>query len=318
VVVPGAGRLSDGGEQPPHGGTGGTVAAEVSPARLRVQPAPGPGLGEETTPLLRMPPAAYPGPTGEWLWGVVTGRGLNPLPAGLGRAAPAQAGTAAAAGAPSPARHSVGADLGQILAQAFYLANLKQVGTNPGPQAGLLQPPGDTRLLVADLVQRSTEAFTCLVQAFYAHLLGRAAAAGEAGGWVSMLLNGQTEEQVLSAFLSTAEFYTRAGALVPAGTGDERFIRALYDLLLQRPASDAEVSGWLGALPGLGRGGVASALLASVEYRSRRVEALYQDLLGRPAAPAEAASWAGSPFDLLTIRLLFENHPDLVTASGPR
>jgi hypothetical protein len=125
-----------------------------------------------------------------------------------------------------------------------------------------------------------------------------------------MLLGGQTEEQVLSAFLSTAEFYTRAGGLVPTGAGDERFVRTLYEQLLQRPATDAEVGGWLGALPGLGLAGVALALLTSVEYRSRRVEGYYRDLLGRPAGPAEVASWAGSPFDLLTIRLFFETRLD--------
>jgi hypothetical protein len=251
------------------------------------------------------------GPAGDLLGSVLAGQELSP-PAARGRAALAVPAARPAGAAPGEEQHWTAADLGRILAQALYLGNLKQPGANPDPQAAaaLLQAPGDTRLLVADLIQRSTEAFTRLVQAFYVHFLGRAAAAGEEAGWVGMLLSGQTEEQVLSAFLSTAEFYTRAGGLVPAGTADERFVRALYDLLLQRPATDGEVGGWLGALPALGRGGVAAALLASAEYRSRRVEGYYRDLLGRPAGAAEVASWADSPFDLLTIRLFFEGHAD--------
>ena len=311
AAPPGGGHASDGDEPPGRNVTGGAVAGDASSPRTRTPPG-APGPGDLTTGLFELPGAGL-APAGDLLGNLVAGHGLAPVPPGQGRvrlAVPA----APLAGAPAEARHWSVADLGQILAQAFYLGNLKPAGAHPDPQAvaALLQAPGDTRLLVADLIQRSTEALTRLVQAFYVHFLGRAAAAGEESGWVAMLLSGQTEEQVLSAFLSTAEFYTRAGGLVPAGTGDERFIRALYDLLLQRPAGDAEVGGWLGALPALGRGGVASALLTSVEYRSRRIETYYRELLRRPAGTAAVASWASSPFDLLTIRLFFESHPDLL------
>jgi hypothetical protein len=198
------------------------------------------------------------------------------------------------------------AGLGQILAQAIYLGTLKTSGAATGPGAGpmALQVPDDVRLLAANLTQRFTEAFTRLVQGFYVYFLGRAATAGEQSGWVGMLLSGQTEEQVLSAFLSTAEFYQRTWTLESAGTGDERFIQGLHRLLLGRPADAEELGGWLGALPQLGRGGVISALLASTEYRSRQVEATYQDVLQRPASSQEIASWVQSPFDLKTIRML--------------
>jgi hypothetical protein len=205
-------------------------------------------------------------------------------------------------------------ELSRLLAQALYLGSLKRSGPEAGTEAAAesLQPPGDTRLLVADLVQRSSEAFGRLVQGFYVLFLGRAAAAGEENGWVAMFLSGDSEEKVLSAFLSTAEFYNRAGALVGAGTGDERFIQSLYRLLLHRPATDAETSGWLSALPKLGRGGVAGQLLSSAEYRAQQVQSFYQELLRRPGAAAEVATWANSPFDLLTIRLFFEARPELL------
>src|SRR5262249_27047202 len=151
--------------------------------------------------------------------------------------------------------------------------------------------PSDTSLLVADLIQRSTEAFTRLVQGFFVVFLGRAALPGEESGWVALFLRGQTEEQVLAAFLSTADFYDRAGTLTRGGSGDERFVRALYRLLFERVPSDAELAGWLAALPRLGRGGVASLLLASTEYRTRQIDAYYRDLLQRPPEPAELATW---------------------------
>jgi hypothetical protein len=76
--------------------------------------------------------------------------------------------------------------------------------------------------------------------------------------------------------------------------------------LLRRAASDAEVSGWLGALPSLGRDGVITFLLRSQEYRARVVEALFRTCLGREGTAEEVAAWASSPLDLRTIRQAFE------------
>jgi hypothetical protein len=195
--------------------------------------------------------------------------------------------------------------VGQLLAQALYLGGLQQAAGRPGGEAGPVAAPAESHMAVADLVQRSADAFTRLVQGFYRLFLNRLPAGGEEQGWVQLLLAGKTEEEVLSSFLSTAEFGERAAALGAGGSADERYLQALYGLLLQRPATEAEVSAWLGALPSLGRAGVASFLLRSVEFRSRAVAALSQDLLGRPATEAEVADWANSPFDVGTIRNFF-------------
>jgi hypothetical protein len=198
--------------------------------------------------------------------------------------------------------------LGGLLAQVIYLGNLKQPEAAAEAEPGVegLQAPGDVRLLVADLIQRSAEVFTQLIQSFYALFLGREAAPGEAQGWVGMLLAGRTQEDVLGAFLSTREFYDRAGVLVPSGTPDERYVQALHLVLLHRSALPQEVSGYLAALSGpgavAGRAVLPSLLVRSVEYRTQQVEALYRSVLGRPAAAGEAAAWACSPFDLLSVR----------------
>jgi hypothetical protein len=194
------------------------------------------------------------------------------------------------------------------LAQVLYLGNLKQTDSAPEADAGVevVQGAADGRLLVADLIQRSTEVFTQLIQSFYALFLGREALAGEEQGWVGMLLAGRTQEDVLGAFLSTREFYDRASSLVQSGTPDERYVQAVHQVLLHRTALPPEVSGYLtalsGAAGGAGRTTLPALLVRSVEYRTQQVEALYRTILGRSASTAEAAAWASSPFDLLTIR----------------
>jgi hypothetical protein len=252
---------------------------------------------------------------GDAVW-LEPGPPLAPTPEPSATAESRAAGTIL--GTATPEQHPVLTDLGQALAQALYLGNLRpndaDARAESGPEA--VAAPGDPRLVVADLIQRSTEAFTRLVQGFYLFFLGRAALAGEENGWVAMLLRGQTEEQVLAAFLSTAEFGERANRLSRTGTSDERFLQALYRLLFGRMPAEAERSNWLSALPRLGRGGVASLLLASTEYRTLQIETYYLDLLRRPGGPAEVAAWAESPFDLLTLRLFFEARPEWLAGGG--
>jgi hypothetical protein len=206
-------------------------------------------------------------------------------------------------------------DVGQLLAQAIYLTKLKPAAAAEGASVpALAQTVGDARLQVAQVIQESAEAFTQVVRSFYARFLGREPVNAEEQGWVQMLLNGQTEEQVLSAFLMAAEFGRRATGLVGTGTPDERFVQALYLLLLLRAATDDEVSAWLNGLPSLGRRGVAVALLQSAEYRKLQLRSLYREHLEREGDAAEVDAWAASPFDLLTLRGLFVSRPELFAA----
>ena len=62
-------------------------------------------------------------------------------------------------------------------------------------------------------------------------------------GWSQRaLLSGQTEEQVLSILLGSQEFFNRAQTLAGSGTADERFVKALYQLLFNRTPGANEVS----------------------------------------------------------------------------
>jgi hypothetical protein len=171
--------------------------------------------------------------------------------------------------------------------------------------------PGHLGLPIAELVKESTESLTALVRGLYRLLLGRAPANGEEQGWVGALLGGQTEEQVLEAFLSTSEFDQRASSLFDSGSPDERYVRALHSVLLGRPATEEEVTAWLAALPELGRDGVAACLVRSNEFRALQVQEFYREQFGQPASPADAAQWAAAPFDLLAIREALAARPDL-------
>src|SRR5262249_13381791 len=76
-------------------------------------------------------------------------------------------------------------EIGQLVAQAVFLGSLRRLdaaATATAPTA--LQTPADSQLVVADLIQRSTEAFGKLVKGFFELFLGRAAAEGEEAGWV--------------------------------------------------------------------------------------------------------------------------------------
>jgi FG-GAP-like repeat len=199
-------------------------------------------------------------------------------------------------------------DLGRVMAGVLAVGSLKSLESgSAAPVAPGGPVPGDVSLLFADVAQRTTEALTKLVKNFYLLFLGRAALPGEENGWLQMLQSGQTEEQVLSAFLGTDEVYARVSGLGATGTPDERFIQGLFTLLFRRAASEAELGGWLAALSSQGRSGVASHLLHSAEYRSRQVEAYYRELVNQAPPAASVASWAGTPYDLRALRgIIFE------------
>jgi hypothetical protein len=156
---------------------------------------------------------------------------------------------------------------------------------------------------VAHGISHSPEALTHAVDGFYVRFLGRQAGGGEEAGWVAALQQGATEEQVIAGILNSPEFAAHANALIGGANADANYVGALYELLLNRPGSLAEVNGWLGVLPS-GRAAVALGFLGSPEYRTDVVDQLYATLLDRSAAPAasEVAWWVNSGLGLLAMQ----------------
>ena len=98
-----------------------------------------------------------------------------------------------------------------------------------------------------------------------------------------------------------------AQTLVASGTADERFVQALYMLLLNRSGAASEVSGWVNNLPAQGRPGVAMAILSSSEFRTYQFEGYYNALLHRPDDMTGLGGWVSSGLDIATVRIDFES-----------
>ncbi len=122
---------------------------------------------------------------------------------------------------------------------------------------------------VVHFISHSAEALDYVVNGLYAKVLNRAADPTGLNNFVTFLMNGGTEELVIAFLVSSPEY-----AQLTGGT-DAGYIEGLYGLLLGRPPSMAEVNGWVGALPRLGRLTVALTFLGSAEYRADEVEQLY-------------------------------------------
>jgi hypothetical protein len=162
---------------------------------------------------------------------------------------------------------------------------------------------------VVAAIAGSPEARMHRVKGWYRTYLGRSASDAEATGWANYLAEGATEEQVRIGILGSPEFYQHAQTLAASGTPAERYVAALYRLLLNRSARPQEISSWVSVLPALGRGQVVNGFLFSKEYRSDLVTKFYSSLLHRRAAPsaAEVNGWLNSGLDVATIRPAFES-----------
>jgi parallel beta-helix repeat protein len=197
--------------------------------------------------------------------------------------------------------------------QALYLGTLGRAGSNAEVDAWLpVLGAAGQQAVVADIAS-SLEARDRLVKTWYQLYLGRAADGTEEMGWVSKLDAGQSEEMVLSQILGSTEFYARAQTMGFKGTADQNYVQALFQVLLNRTASDAEVAGWSSTLPQLGTQGVALGFLQSQEFRTYQFEAYYNALLGRPDDPIGLTGWVQSPNDMGSVRIGFESGTEFFT-----
>jgi hypothetical protein len=198
--------------------------------------------------------------------------------------------------------------------QALYVADLGRTGSlgELDTWVMMLNRPGSSQAMVAGAIANSLEAREDLVRGWYQTFLGRMPQSGEEMGWVNML-QMQTREQVLSQILGSAEFISRAQSLAPSGTSAQRFVEALYQLLLGRTASPMEIAGWVDKLQTIGARGVAMGLLQSMEYRADVVTTDYLTLLHRSPAMMEVNSWASSGMDLGMVRVNIESSMEFFT-----
>jgi hypothetical protein len=208
----------------------------------------------------------------------------------------------------------VGSDSDAFFIEEMYAERLDRVADEAEVNfwMNVLQGSGGQAAVVSG-IERSAEARTDLVKNLYQRYLGRAAVGTEEQGWVKLMMNGETDEQITAAILASPEFYVRAQTLVSSGTPDERFVQALYLTLLNRTASSSEVSNWVSQLPTIGRFGVALGFLESNEFRTGAVTSFYSTMLQRSPDTAGLAVWVNSGKDLEHIRLGFEGSAEFFT-----
>ena len=201
--------------------------------------------------------------------------------------------------------------------QALYLAELGRAGVPSELDfwVGVMNGSGGAAAAVAG-IKGSPEGTGHLVGTWYQLYLGRAAVNGEEMFWADKLRQGQTEESVLSQILgepTNHEFYSRAQTLEASGTADERFVQALYQVLLFRTASTTEVNFQVNALAQESRQGLVSAFLQSREFRTDLFETYYEDLLHRPADQTGLSVFVSSSSDVTQVRAMFETSSEFMS-----
>jgi hypothetical protein len=206
----------------------------------------------------------------------------------------------------------VGLTANEHWVQTVYLDDLGRSGSHAELDiwSAYLDGTTATRTGVASAIAHSGEAEDHLVKSWYVHYLGRQAAGGEEQGWVNALAAGQSPEQVLAGILASVEFQARAQSLIQSGSADQRLVQALYQLLLDRTATDSELAGWTSTLPTLGPQGMALDFLTSTEFRMDQADGYYQALLHRPSDAPYLPSWAASTFNLVQLEVAFESSPE--------
>jgi hypothetical protein len=187
--------------------------------------------------------------------------------------------------------------------QTLYLDFLRRTGdlSNPNDAGGwvTLLGQGMSSTAVASGIARSAEGLGVAVDGLYHRFLGRDADPAGRAGFVTSLQAGGTLEGVIRAMLASPEYQSRFPT-------DSSFVQSLYQSLLHRTGSSAEVSQWQALLSQLGRAGEAQGFLSSQEYRNLEVVDDYTQLLHRaqPPSAAEVDGWVGTGLDILSIDTL--------------
>ena len=141
---------------------------------------------------------------------------------------------------------------------------------------------------VAAGIAGSTEYVTMRIAAEYRAVLGRQPDATGLAYWTGQVLAGRLSvEDIPLALYQSVEFYQS----VAAGS-NAAYIRALYQGMLGRPASNAEVAFNLIQLLRVGRAGLAEAIWRSPEAARLRVTGHYLLHLNRAPDASGLQGWA--------------------------
>jgi hypothetical protein len=179
--------------------------------------------------------------------------------------------------------------------------------------AGLLDQ-GTPRSQIVQAFENSQEHLGILVDGLFSKLLGRPANANERPYFIGLLQTGTTVEQISQTLATSLEFNNNHSSNIS-------FVQAVFVKVLGREASASDAAAWASAVPSLGRGGLVSTFLGSLEFRAAAIAQMYgytpapavaptslfARLLRRTMSPAQSEinGWAGTSLDLASIEKLF-------------
>lgn len=147
---------------------------------------------------------------------------------------------------------------------------------------------GAPRRSVADSITSSPEYRSRLIINSYSTYLNRGPDPVGLNSWLSEMNKGMTIQQMEGGFVASDEFYLKSG-----GT-DSGWVNKLYESVLDRNPSPAEVNFWVAQAQKSSRYQVAMGFLLSNEHLSSVINGQYEDLLGRGLDPAGQAFWVKS------------------------
>jgi hypothetical protein len=126
---------------------------------------------------------------------------------------------------------------------------------------------------------------------FIGNFLGRTASDSEVQNWVNRLKAGATINDVISAIVSSDEYYNKNGA------NDPGFLTQLYVDILGRPFDQTGFTNWsnsLAASEAQARQNVASVFTSSREYHEKEVTADFLKYLGRSPSTDDVRNYANA------------------------
>lgn len=191
-------------------------------------------------------------------------------------------------------------------AERCYTAALHEVFLDRPPSLYDLQSwvdrvqPLPVRPTLPQYLASSSQWLTAVVVGIYDDALDREPSEEDLELWTRWLREGTRVTTITYWVYGSDEVWDRAG-----GTA-EGFVADVFPRIMGRSPSSADVAYWAGEVPTRGRGGVAKALVGSIENRRARVTGLYAAILGRAPDTAGRDYWAGRLATMDDVRLAVE------------
>ena len=124
------------------------------------------------------------------------------------------------------------------------------------------------------------------MNAYHKEFLGRAADPQD-DGWVGLMQAGATEAQVATALISSSEYSL-------LHSSDTAFVQSLYQNVLGRTLSPADLNTAVNSLATQSRASLANFFVNSPESITRAIDSLYVSILATPVNPTLVTLWVNA------------------------